>query len=178
MRTTALVLLLLAFPLLGEAEVTLRYDAISSGAISCGSGETRVSGTLGGYAFGTYGAPSTVVYEGFWFPRFDPTADVEEAGGIFPFRLDQNVPNPFALQTSIGYAVPGPSDGPRPTRLEIFDPQGRRVVTLVNAPLAPGRYRAQWPGRDFRGHPVAAGVYYCRLQVGERTSRKVLVLLK
>ena len=133
-----------------------------------------------GYAFGVGTAPSGIlVMEGFWFPGILSGSDVEEeALTQYQFRLDQNYPNPCRLQTTIGYSVPGRGDGKVPIRIEVFDVQGRQVVTLANVALAPGQYTAQWTGRDAAGRAVPAGVYYCHLQAGSASTVKTLVVLK
>jgi hypothetical protein len=74
--------------------------------------------------------------------------------------------------------VPGRRDGKIPVRIEIFDVQGRQVVTLTNVALAPGQYATQWTGRDAAGHTVVAGVYYCALRVGDTSAIRTLVVLK
>jgi hypothetical protein len=170
----------LILPMQATASPVLTRDLISAGGTDCSAGEVRISGSVGGYAFGASTAgPGILVVEGFWFPGILGGSDVgEEVLTQYQFRLDQNFPNPCRRQTTIGYSVPGRGDGKVPVRIEIFDVQGRQVVTLANAALAPGQYTTQWTGRDAAGHAVVAGVYYCCLRAGETSAMKTLVVLK
>jgi hypothetical protein len=171
---------ILILPIQATASPVLTRDIISSGGIDCSAGSVRISGSVGGYAFGAGTAsPGILVIEGFWFPGIlDPSEVKEDVLTQYQFRLDQNYPNPCRPQTTIGYSVPGRGDDKVPTRLEVFDVQGRKVVTLANASLASGQYTVQWTGRDDAGHPVVAGVYYCYLQAGKAFTVKTIVVLK
>jgi hypothetical protein len=55
----------------------------------------------------------------------------------------------------------------------VFDMLGRRVATLVNEQLQPGRYRTTW---DATGMP--SGVYLHRLQAGGFVQTRKLLLAK
>ena len=88
-------------------------------------------------------------------------------------ELDQNAPNPFNPQTSISFVLPAATT----VRLEVFDVEGRRVATLVDGKMPPGRHRVRWDGTDRNGRPVATGTYFYRLTAGKRyLSRKMLLL--
>lgn len=60
----------------------------------------------------------------------------------------------------------------------IYDVLGRRVRTLVDEDVAPGRRELHWDCRGARGNTVGSGVYFARLTSG--TGRLVLrvVLLR
>ncbi|MCC7264760.1 MAG: choice-of-anchor D domain-containing protein [Candidatus Latescibacteria bacterium] len=92
--------------------------------------------------------------------------------------LRANYPNPFNPSTQIPFAVGGAGTAPVPVRLEILDLLGQRVRTVVAGTLAPGNHRAAWDGRDQQGREVAAGVYCYRLQVGDYTQTRRLLLLR
>ena len=63
--------------------------------------------------------------------------------------------------------------------LRVYDSVGQLVKTLSDAPAAAGRYRARWDGRDAGGRPVASGVYFYRLRVGDGFSAtRRMTLLK
>jgi len=82
-------------------------------------------------------------------------------------RLEGNVPNPFSTSTSVRYAIPAAAH----VLLEIYNIHGERVEVLVDEQQEAGSYRAFW---NATGLP--AGIYLCRLQVGEevRTFRMTL----
>ena len=63
--------------------------------------------------------------------------------------------------------------------LTIYNVAGERVATLVDRPVAPGRYEAVWSANSDNGRSVASGVYFARLTVGsERALTRKIVLLK
>jgi len=83
-------------------------------------------------------------------------------------------PNPFNPQTVIRYDLPEPGD----VRLTIYDILGRVVRRLVEGKREGGYHRVTWDGRDDAGHPVASGVYLCRIVAGEYTSVRKMVLVR
>ncbi len=85
------------------------------------------------------------------------------------FALFANYPNPFNPSTTISFDVPVDSR----VRLTVFDVAGRRVATLLNEPLSPGRHRVDW---DARG--VASGMYFVRMESGEFSATQTMTLLK
>lgn len=89
-------------------------------------------------------------------------------------RLEQNHPNPFNPSTTIRYYLPDQL----PTRLEIYDVAGRRIVCLIDKMQGRGSYRAEWNGKDRLGNSVASGIYFCRLSAGRETLSRKMVLLK
>ena len=88
------------------------------------------------------------------------------------FRLHQNVPNPFARSTRIGFDLPVAAS----IRLEIFDLQGR-VVRRVAGRWPAGRHVFEWDLRDDRGRPLPHGVYAYRLRSGGYEARLKLVVM-
>lgn len=89
-------------------------------------------------------------------------------------ELRQNSPNPFNPSTTIGFVVP---ESDRVT-IEVFGPSGLKVRTLVSRTYAPGEWSTTWDGADEQGNPVASGVYYYRMRIGNATQAKKMVLLK
>ena len=76
-------------------------------------------------------------------------------------QLAPGRPTPFATSTLIAYELYTAAN----VRLVVYDAQGRSVRTLVDgATQFPGSYGVTWDGRDDGGRPVAAGVYFYRLQ--------------
>ncbi len=78
------------------------------------------------------------------------------------FSLQQNYPNPFNPSTTIAFAIARQSQ----VKLEIFDILGRRVRSLLDQPMQPGRFKIEWDGRNAGGEAVASGVYFYRLVAG------------
>jgi hypothetical protein len=88
--------------------------------------------------------------------------------------LEQNAPNPFGPSTCIRFSILEPG----PVRLSVYDVAGRLVATLVDEPREAGEHEAIWDGRDRRGEPVAAGIYFCRLKHPGATESRAMVLLR
>ncbi len=90
------------------------------------------------------------------------------------FGLEQNYPNPFNPSTVIRYAIPKSSL----VTLRIFNLRGQEIATLVEKEHLAGHYEAQWDGRDHRGQPVAAGMYFYQLTAGDFRQVKRMVMVK
>jgi len=60
----------------------------------------------------------------------------------------------------------------------VYDVHGARVRTLVTGTKSPGRYVAQWDGRNDTGSPVSSGVYFYRMVTTNFASTRKMVLLK
>ncbi|MBL8016320.1 MAG: T9SS type A sorting domain-containing protein, partial [Ignavibacteria bacterium] len=85
------------------------------------------------------------------------------------FELGQNYPNPFNPVTNIRYSVPRQSL----VKLVVYDILGREVKTLVNEMRTAGTYEAVFDASQF-----ASGVYFYRMESGDFTDVKKLVILK
>ena len=60
--------------------------------------------------------------------------------------------------------------------LRIYDIGGRLVRTLVEGKLHPDLHHVHWDGHNDLGNAVVSGVYWYRLETGDRTlSRKLVV---
>ena len=61
----------------------------------------------------------------------------------------------------------------------IYNVQGQRVRTLVDAPLHAGVHQMRWDGRDERGHAAATGSYFARFHIAHSPPHYAkLVLLR
>jgi beta-glucanase (GH16 family) len=85
------------------------------------------------------------------------------------FDLLQNFPNPFHGTTTIGYSLKESAH----VSLEVFDATGRKVDTLVEKPLDPGRYQV-----NFDGSELAPGLYTCKLLAGGQAETKHMILTR
>jgi hypothetical protein len=81
----------------------------------------------------------------------------------------QNYPNPFSTETTISYSIS--RDGL--VKIEIFDPLGLKVKTVVNAFKAAGDYEVTADMRD-----LPSGTYLCRFSEGGVIQSKVISLIK
>lgn len=103
-----------------------------------------------------------------------PTVGVDDAERS-ELALWQNQPNPFRASTVIRYRLPSAA----PVTLEVFDPRGERVATLVQEEQAPGLHTVGFTPANLASthRSLASGVYFYRLRAGSFTStRRMLVL--
>jgi hypothetical protein len=109
----------------------------------------------------------------------EPEVGIDPSGSsVRPgrFMLYPNSPNPFNSGTTISFALPG--DGYQRVKIEIYNIRGQRVVTLLDQPLTAGRHTVSWNGCDAYGYPLASGLYFCRLQAGQRTKTMKMMMVK
>jgi hypothetical protein len=86
-------------------------------------------------------------------------------------------PNPFTDRTAIRFSVPAIAERRR-VQVRIFDPAGRLVRTLIDAPYAPGSYGVAWDGRTDAGESASSGVYFCRVRIGEWEATRTILRVK
>jgi hypothetical protein len=93
------------------------------------------------------------------------------------FVLQPNFPNPFNAATWIVFGIPA-SAGETEVQLDIFTAEGRQIRALKRGKSTPGTHRVVWDGRDNVGTPAPSGVYFYRIQAGEFTASRKLVVIK
>jgi hypothetical protein len=89
-------------------------------------------------------------------------------------RVSRVYPNPFNPQTTIEFELARSST----VELAVYDLTGRKVATLVQDRYPAGRHEQVWRGLDGAGRPVASGMYVVRMQTGQTTDLKKVMLLK
>jgi hypothetical protein len=110
------------------------------------------------------------------FYVMESPADVETHSAELPLSLmlSQNYPNPFNPTTTIRFNLPRSAH----VTLSVTDILGREIVTLVDKVLGPGEQSVIWDAKDRTGTMAAGGVYFYRLQAGERFETRKMVLVK
>lgn len=115
-------------------------------------------------------------------PRHEPVGDVaRSSAGVdthseeIRLHLSQARPNPANGGVTLALSVPTGATGEYV--LDVFDIRGRRVLCSPRHVSEPGRYEIAWSGQE-AGRPVAAGIYFLRLQgpAGFSEIRKVTVV--
>ncbi len=103
-------------------------------------------------------------------------APTDVAGGGVPprTRLLGNVPNPFNPLTEIRFELAAAG----PARLTVHDLRGRLVRTLHDGALPAGPHAVLWDGRDESGRDTGSGTYLCRLEAGQTSEMKKMVLVR
>ena len=85
------------------------------------------------------------------------------------FSLNQNYPNPFNPSTKITYTLASKSA----VTLKVYDTIGNEVASLINQVQEAGSYEI-----NFDAASLTSGVYYYRIEAGNFSSAKKMLLLK
>jgi len=133
----------------------------------------------------TYTAPSTpgidtifsTVTTGtsawYWSPNkrvvVKTTTGIENKSIPLTFSLNQNYPNPFNPVTKIEYQVAKTSK----VKLTVYDILGNKIMSLVNMKQEAGSYSV-----DFDGSKLSSGTYIYKIEAGDFTSTKKMLLIK
>jgi hypothetical protein len=125
-----------------------------------------------------FGSDSYVGGEGWYIDdvrvEADPTSNSDDVLLPAQVTLQQNYPNPFNPNTNIAFFMPKAGK----VQLSIYNLKGQLVKDLVNQEVPAGHSVFAWDGRDYRGTPVASGIYSYRLHSENYTSSKKMILMK
>jgi flagellar hook assembly protein FlgD len=88
--------------------------------------------------------------------------------------LGQNYPNPFNPKTTIRFNLEKPSK----VTLKVFDVRGSLIATLADENLPAGPQHRVWNGSNDHGQFVASGTYFYRLEAGDKSVSRKMLLLK
>ena len=100
-------------------------------------------------------------------------SDVPEAA-LVAGGIEAVWPNPFNPETTVSFSL----EDAGLVSLEIYGVDGRRVRTLLNAPLGAGTFTETWDGRDDRGQRVASGAWFVRMRAGQVVDTEKVLLVK
>ena len=102
--------------------------------------------------------------------------DHNNVPNIVQYGLQQNYPNPFNPDTYISFALKQASN----VTLEIFNSKGQKVRTLLNNSYIEKdkNIKVQWDGLDNQRRAVSSGIYFYRLNTGNKQFTKKMLLLK
>jgi photosystem II stability/assembly factor-like uncharacterized protein len=85
------------------------------------------------------------------------------------FNLYQNYPNPFNPSTKIKFDISSPGF----TTIKVFDSNGKQVDELFSERISAGSYEV-----NFSGERLSSGVYYYKIETGNFTQTKKMILMK
>lgn len=85
------------------------------------------------------------------------------------YQLNQNYPNPFNPETIINYNVKGYGL----VTIKVYDALGKEVRTLINENQPAGNYNIRFTGTN-----LSTGVYYYKLDAGNFSAVKKMLLIK
>ena len=86
----------------------------------------------------------------------------------FSYKLDQCYPNPFNPYTTIEFTLPKSEF----VTLKVYSIIGEEITTLIAKNLQAGNHTYQFDGSD-----LASGVYLYRIEAGEFSDVKKMVIL-
>jgi hypothetical protein len=92
----------------------------------------------------------------------------------FGFPSFSSYPNPAGPTATFLYELEEAGHA----RLAIYDVSGRLVRVIHDGPAGAGWRVAEWDGRNEQGVPVAPGVYFSRLEAGQRSDTRKVALLR
>lgn len=84
-------------------------------------------------------------------------------------ELNQNYPNPFNPSTTINFKIKERSF----VSLKVFDTNGKEISELVNQIINPGSYSV-----EFNSNNLPSGTYFYRIESGQFSETKKMILLK
>ena len=91
------------------------------------------------------------------------------AAAITEYALHQNYPNPFNPETTISFDLPEISK----VRLTVYNPLGQIITTLLDKTVSSGHHEISFDGKD-----LSAGLYFYRLDAGDFTAVRKMMLIK
>ncbi len=103
--------------------------------------------------------------------------DVKQFVSSIPteFELYQNYPNPFNPSTNIQYAI----SSMQIVTLKVYDILGSEVAALVDEYKSAGSYKVDFNSAGtLHATSLPSGVYFYRLQAGDYSETKKMILLK
>ncbi len=89
-------------------------------------------------------------------------------------KLENNYPNPFNPETVIKYQIAKDNN----VQLHIYNIKGQLVKTLINQKQSTGEYKVIWNGTNENNQLVTSGVYFYKLNTGDKSLTKKMLLLK
>ena len=85
------------------------------------------------------------------------------------YTLSQNYPNPFNPNTIISYSLPSAFN----IRLNIYNTLGQKIKTLETGYKTAGNYSV-----NFNASDLPSGIYFYKLEAGQFTQTKKMILIK
>jgi hypothetical protein len=118
----------------------------------------------------------TLRVDGFSAYKAVGTTAIADEPEINPseYELSQNYPNPFNPTTQIDFMLPKSEI----VKLFIYDVAGSKIRKLANGPRNMGHNTVTWDGRNDQGFEVPSGVYFYKLDAGQYSATKKMILLK
>ncbi len=124
------------------------------------------------FQFEVNGNPTSINFDyGNWILKdvLGITTGVNDNSITLQYSLDQNYPNPFNPKTNIGFRIAKSGL----VTLKVYDILGNEVAKLINENKEAGTYSV-----EFDGSVLPSGVYFYKINAGNFSETKKLVLMK
>ncbi|UCF05783.1 MAG: T9SS type A sorting domain-containing protein [bacterium] len=108
----------------------------------------------------------------FWSGAGEPTGEEDRLPKVT--RLFQNYPNPFNPSTTIRFDLPKKAR----VKLAVYNVKGELVRLLLDEEVDAGRNEVVWNGNNNRNRRVGSGIYFYKLETGNFTQSKKIILLR
>jgi len=83
-------------------------------------------------------------------------------------------PNPFQFSSKINCKL---SENAQ-VLIEIFDSKGQRMKMLLDEYQVSGKHCVIWDGKDDNGQTIPAGLFFCTITIGGKTSFNKIILIR
>ena len=110
------------------------------------------------------------------FTTADGSAVDDHPDAIRPltFELAQNSPNPFNPSTLIKFTLPRNAH----VIISVFDIIGQRIKILTDSDFQAGEHTVYWDGTDANRQLMPSGIYFYRIEAGDNSGARKMILLK
>lgn len=167
----------------GSGGIDISFEKFNSSFVTCGNSSSPVSSItspgniLISPAFNSVDCssiiniPTLTSGTGGTLINNCTTIGIQPVSNVIPnnFSLLQNYPNPFNPVTKISFEIPKSSV----VKISVFDVTGKEVAVLVNETLRAGTYQTDWNANAY-----SSGVYFYRIQAGEFSETKRMMLVR
>lgn len=90
------------------------------------------------------------------------------------YSLQASYPLPFSSQSNLRFSIKENTH----TKISVYNVKGQLIRVLANAPMTAGNHELVWDAKDSTGKPVAAGVYYYKMQAGSFSATRKTIHVK
>jgi hypothetical protein len=98
----------------------------------------------------------------------------EDHSAPIRYTLWQNAPNPFNASTVIRFSISQPEH----VRIGIYNILGQNIKTISDKFYDTGIYEINWDGTDQAGNICSSGVYFYKINAGQFSESKRMMMLK
>ncbi len=150
----------------------VKWSTVDAGGGRSQSGTYTLQGTAGQAETGVQAGGSYSLSCGFWSQPPAIATSVEGDPAPAPvLQLALRAANPLRRYGHIAFDLPAADR----VRIHVFNLRGAVVSTLLDTGMGAGQHAMRWTGRDDANRPLAAGVYFLRLEQGvDQVTRKLV----